>query len=168
MPNFVYKIEMARTRSRAGNANRNRNQPPVIDQIPVVVAAPEPITMARVQAMIQMMLDRQMEETGRLLQQNREEATILIVQPKLVPKQSEEGNYTRPVSQAGTQGERRNGPEKGNGMDGQMYKNFLSAKPPSLLGSPKPVEIMDWISEKEMVFESCDCSNKQKTVFAVR
>ena len=49
-----------------------------------------------------------------------------------------------------------------------MYKNFLGAKPPSLSRSPKPVEIMDWISEMEMVFESCDCSEKQKTVFAVR
>ena len=67
---------MARTRSGNVNANGNRNQPPVIEQIPVVVAAAEPITMAGVQAMIQAMLDRQMEETKRLLQQNREEATI--------------------------------------------------------------------------------------------
>ena len=66
---------MARTRSGNVNANGNRNQPPVIKQIPVVVAAVEPITMAGVQAMIQAMLDRQMEETRRLLQQNREEAT---------------------------------------------------------------------------------------------
>ena len=48
-----------------------------------------------------------------------------------------------------------------------MYKYFLSAKPPSLSGSPKPVEIMDWISEMEIVFESCNCSDKKKTVFAV-
>ena len=67
---------MARTHSGNMNANGNRNQPPVIEQIPVVEAAAEPITMAGVQAMIQTMLDRPMEETRRLLQQNREEATI--------------------------------------------------------------------------------------------
>ena len=67
---------MARTRSGNVNANGNRNQPPVIEQIPVMEATAEPVTMAGVQAMIQAMLDRQMEETRRLLQQNREEATI--------------------------------------------------------------------------------------------
>ena len=124
--------------------------------------------MDGVPEIIQMMLDHQMEETRRLLQQNREEATIPIVQPELVPEQSEEGNYTRPVSQARTQRERRNGPERINNKDGWTYKNFLSAKPPGLSGSLKPVEIMDWISEMEMVFESCNCSDKHKTVFAVR
>ena len=67
---------MVRTRSGVGNAAENRNQPPVIEQVPVVAASPEPITMAGVQAMIQAMLDHQMEETRCLLQQNREEATI--------------------------------------------------------------------------------------------
>ena len=48
---------MARTRSAAGNANGNRNQPPVIQQIPIVIEdVPEPITMAGVQAMIHAML----------------------------------------------------------------------------------------------------------------
>ena len=59
---------MARTHSGAGNANGNRNQPPVLEQVPVAEAAPEPMTMAGVQAMIQMTLDHQMEETRRLLQ----------------------------------------------------------------------------------------------------
>ena len=67
---------MARTHSGNVNANGNQNQPPVIEQIVVVVAAAEPITMAGVQALIQMMLDRQMEETRRLLQQHREELTM--------------------------------------------------------------------------------------------
>ena len=54
---------MARTRSRVGNTNRNRNQPPVIQQIPVVVEdVPEPITMAGVQAMIQTLLAEQREK----------------------------------------------------------------------------------------------------------
>ena len=57
---------MARTRSGAANANGNRDQQPqpqVVEQVPVIGVAPEPMTMAGVQAMMQMMLDRQMEET---------------------------------------------------------------------------------------------------------
>ena len=159
---------MVRTRSGVGNADENRNQPPVIEQIPVVAAAPEPITMAAVQAMIRAMLAEQREEMRQMLHNNRDEPIIPIEEPELIPEQSEEGNNSRMVSQVGTQEERRNDPERRNNKDGRMYKNFLGAKPPSLSGSPKPVEIMDWISEMEMVFESCDCSNKQKTVFAVR
>ena len=55
----------------------------MIEQVPVVAAAPEPMTMAGVQAMMQMMLDRQMEDTRRLLQQHREETTMPIEQPEL-------------------------------------------------------------------------------------
>ena len=48
---------MARTRSGAGNANRNQQpQPQVVEQVPIVGAAPEPITMAGVRTMIQTML----------------------------------------------------------------------------------------------------------------
>ena len=158
---------MVRTRSGNVNANGNRNQPPVVQQIPVVEeVAPDPVTMAGVQAMIRAMLAEQREEMRRML--NRDEPTTPIEQPELIPEQSEEGNYSRQVSQVGTQGEQRDGPEGRNNKDGRMYKNFLGAKPPSLSGSPKPVEIMDWISEMEMVFESCSCNEKQKTVFAVR
>ena len=55
------RSKMVRTRSGVGNADENRNQPLVIEQIPVVAAAPEPMTIARVQLMIQTMLNRQME-----------------------------------------------------------------------------------------------------------
>ena len=103
-----------------------------------------------------------------MLHENRDKTIIPIEQPELIPEQSEEGNNSRPMSQVRTQGERRNDPERGNNKDGHMYKNFLGVKPPSLFGSPMPVEIMDWISEMEMVFESCDYSNKHKTVFVVR
>ena len=68
---------MVRTRSGV-DADENRNQPPVIERVPVVAATPEPMTMVGVQAMIQMMLDRQMEETRRLLQLNREEISMPI------------------------------------------------------------------------------------------
>ena len=88
---------MVRTRSGVGNVNGNRNQPPVIEKIPFVVATPEPITMAGVLVMIQMMLDRQMEETRSLLQQNREEATTQIEQAELNDGQSKGGNYSGTV-----------------------------------------------------------------------
>ncbi|KAL7592061.1 hypothetical protein Lser_V15G34861 [Lactuca serriola] len=74
---------MVRTRSVVGNTDENRNQPPMIERVPVVAAAPEPMTIARVQVMIQMMLDRQMEETRCLVQQNREEPSMPIEQPEL-------------------------------------------------------------------------------------
>ena len=77
---------MAITRSGAANANGNRDQQPqpqVVEQVPVAGAAPEPMTMAGVQAMMQMMLDRQMEETRRLLQQHREETMMPVEQPVL-------------------------------------------------------------------------------------
>ena len=100
---------MARTRSGVGNANGDRNQQPLVaEQIPVVVTAPEPITMVGVQAMIQMMLDRQMEETRRLLQQNREERTVPIEQPELNDGQSEGENYSGTIGQANPPIVRRN------------------------------------------------------------
>ena len=76
---------MERTRSGFLNANGNANpnQWHVIDHAPKVAAAPEPIIVAGVQAMIQLMLDRQMEETRHLLQNNKDEPTIPIEQPEL-------------------------------------------------------------------------------------
>nr|KAJ0213759.1 hypothetical protein LSAT_V11C400190290 [Lactuca sativa] len=56
------RSRVAITRSGAANANGNRDQQPqpqVVEQVPVVGAAPEPMMMAGVQAMMQMMLDRQ-------------------------------------------------------------------------------------------------------------
>ena len=84
---------MVRTRSGVGNADENRNQIPVIEQIHVVAAAPEPMTMARVQVMIQAMLDHQMEETRRLIRQNREELSIQVEEPEVNGGQSEGGNF---------------------------------------------------------------------------
>ena len=142
---------MERTRSGNVNANGGRNQPPVVQQILVVEeVAPEPVTMAGVQAMIQAMLAEQREELRRMLHENRDEPIIHVEPTEPVPEPSEEGNYSRQVSQVGTQGEQRDGPEGRNNKDGWMYKNFLGAKPPSLSGSPKSAEVMDWISEMEM------------------
>ena len=132
----------------------------MIERAPEVAAAPEPITMAGVQEMIQMMLDRQMEETRLLLQHNMDEPTVPIVQHELNEELSDEGNYSRTRSQVEPQVVKRNDPDRRIDKDGCIYKNFMGAKPPSLSGSPKPVEIIYWISEMEMVFESCNCSNK--------
>ena len=160
---------MARTRSGAGNANRNQQpQPQVMEQVRITEAALEPITMAGVQAMIQEMIVEQREEMRQLLLNNRSEPSMPVEQLEFNDRQSDEGNYIRTVSQAEPTIAEWNNPEREINRDERMCKNFLGTKPPSLSGSPKPVEIMDWISEMEMVFESCDCSNKQKTVFAVR
>ena len=139
----------------------------MIERAPRVVVAPEPITMAGVQAMIQMVLDHQMEETRLPLQQNRDEPTVPIVQPELKDRQSEEGNYSRTVSQVEPRVARRNQPNGGNDGCGCKYKDFMASKPPSLSRIPTPVEFMDWIFEMMMMFESCNCSNKQKTALAV-
>ena len=81
---------MARTRSGAGNANGNRNQPPVIQQIPVVVEdVPEPITMAGVQAMIRAMMADQREEMRQMLHGSYDEPTMTVEQPELKDRQSE-------------------------------------------------------------------------------
>lgn len=44
----------------------------------------------------------------------------------------------------------------------------MAFKPPILSKSPTLVEVMDWIVEMKMVFESYDCNNKLETVFMVR
>ena len=119
---------MARTRSGVGNANGNRNQPPMIKQIHVVVAAPEPITMDGVQALIRMILDHLMEETRRLLQQNQEELTVPIEQPELNDGQSKEGNDSRTVGQADPPVIRRNNKDDGVEWNGCKYKDFLTYK----------------------------------------
>ena len=50
--------------------------------------------------MIQTMLDRQMEETRRLLQQNLEELSLRVEDPELNEGHSEGGNFSRSVGQA--------------------------------------------------------------------
>jgi len=159
---------MARTRSGNVNANGNRDQPPAIEQIPVVVAAAEPITMAGVQAMIQAMLDRQMEETRRLLQQNREEATIQIEQPELNEGQTEEGNYSGTVGQVNPPIVRQNNQDDEVERNGCKYKDFLTCKPSTFTGKEDPIGVMDWILEMELAFMTCSCKGKQQTTFAVR
>ena len=47
-----------------------------------------------------MMLDRQIEETRSLVQQNKDETTMSIKTPELNEVQSEEGNYSRIVGLA--------------------------------------------------------------------
>ena len=75
---------MARTRSGAGNANRNQQpQPQVVEQVPIVGAAPEPITMAGVRTMIQTMLAEQREELRQMLLNDRDEPSVPVEQREL-------------------------------------------------------------------------------------
>ncbi|XP_023738586.1 uncharacterized protein LOC111886570 [Lactuca sativa] len=108
-----------------------------------------------------------MEETRRLLQWNRDEPTVPIVQLELNIEQSEEGDFSKTITQVEPRMVRRNQPNGGNNGRVCKYKDFMASKPPSLPGSPTPMEVMDWISEMEMMFEICDCSNKQKTALMV-
>ena len=80
--------------------------------------------------MMKMMLDCQMEDTRHLLQKNRDEPIVPIIKPEMNIEQSEEGNYSRTVSQVKPRVVRRNDTEKEIERDGRMYKNFLGAKPP--------------------------------------
>ncbi|XP_023729218.1 uncharacterized protein LOC111876887 [Lactuca sativa] len=68
---------MVSTRSRFGSGNP-QPEPPVIEHVPEVAAAPRPITMAGVQAMVRIMLDQQMDETMRLLQRSKDELTVPV------------------------------------------------------------------------------------------
>ena len=158
---------MARTRSGNVNANGNQDQSLAIEQIPVVVVTAEPITMAGVQAMIQAMLDRQMEETRHLLQQNREEATIQIEQPKLNEGQTEEGNYSGTVGQVNPPIVRQNNQDEEVERNGCKYKDFLTYKTSTFTRKEDPIGVMDWISEMELAFMTCGCKGKQQTTFVV-
>ena len=93
--------------------------------------------------MIQEMMAEQREEMRQLLLNNRSEPSMPVEQPELNDRRSEEGNYSRTFSQVEPIVAERNNPEREINRDGCMYKSFLSAKPQSLAGSPKPVEIMD-------------------------
>ena len=60
----------------------------------------------------------QKEEMRKILLCNRDEPTMLVVQPKLNEELSEEGNYNRIVSQVGPRVVRRNDPDKRIDRDG--------------------------------------------------
>ena len=102
---------MVRTRSGLGSGNQ-QPEPQVIEHEPEVVATPKPIMMAVVQAMIQIMLDSQMEGIRRLLQHNKDEPTMPVEQPEMNFEQSDEGNYSQTVSQMEPLMVRRNNPER--------------------------------------------------------
>ena len=50
----------------------------MIERAPEEATTPKPIAMAGVQTIKQMKLDHQMEETRRLLQQNKDEPTVRV------------------------------------------------------------------------------------------
>ena len=116
--------------------------------------------MDGVQAIIQMMLDRQMEETRHMLQQNHEEPSMLIEQPELNERHSEGGNFSGTVGQANPRIVRKINKDGGNDGRWCKYKDFMASKPPHLSGSPTLVEVINWISEIETMFKSYECSNR--------
>ena len=107
------------------------------------------------------------QETWALhLQHNRVELATSIDE-SFDEDHSEEENNHRIVDHTDARRIRRNKSERENDSNGCMYKDFMASIPPSLSGEPKPITVMDWISEIEMVLESCGCNNRQKTVFAI-
>lgn len=155
---------MVRKRSELGNSNGNQQRERVMGRASVLALAPEPITIA----MIQAMLDFQMEGTRLLLQGNRDEPTALVMQRELEEERSKEGNYSRTISQAEPRKIRRNNPNKEFERNGCKYKGFMVVKPPSISRSPALLEVIEWISKMEMVFESYDYGNRKKTILEVR
>lgn len=83
-------------------------------------------------------------------------------------RKSEDGNYSRSVSEVEHLVVRRINPDIGIDKDGCKYKDFMGSNPPCLSGSPNPIEIMNWNFKIEMVFEICNYIKKQKTVLTVR
>lgn len=49
---------------------------------------------------------------------------------------------------------------------GCMYKDFMTAKPPSISGNPTPVQVMEWISKIETVFDNYDYNGRKTTILA--
>ena len=81
--------------------------------------------------------------------------------------QYEGENFSGIIGQVEQPVVRRNNQYGGNDGRGCKYKDFMASKPPCLSGSPTPVQVMDWISEMETMFESCECRNRQKTALAI-
>ncbi|KAL7582700.1 hypothetical protein Lser_V15G42899 [Lactuca serriola] len=159
---------MVRTRSGFGNANGNRQlEPRVIKRAPEVLVAPEPISMAGVQAMIRAMMAKQREQMRQMLL-NRDEPTVPIVQPELNEGQSEEGNFNRTVSQTEPPVVRRNNQDEGIKRNGRKYKDSTTCKPSKFIGKEDPIGVMDWISEMELAFITCGCKGKLHITYAVR
>ena len=99
--------------------------------------------MAGVQALMQAKLDWQIEETRRILRENKDEPIAPVVQPNLNEEQSEEGNYSWIVSQVEPRVVRIKQPNGGNNGYVWKYKDFRASKPLSLTGNPTLVEVMD-------------------------
>lgn len=62
----------------------------------------------------------------QLIRENVREPTAPIVQPELNEDQSEEGNYSRAVTQAAPRVIRRNDPAKGVDRSKYKYKDYMN------------------------------------------
>lgn len=104
----------------------------MIERALEVVPAVEPITMARVQAMIWAMLAEKMENI-KLLQQRGREVTTPIVKPVPNEVQLEEGSYSKVVNQIELRRVWRNNNEKEVNRNRCKYEAFMASQPPVLL-----------------------------------
>ena len=79
---------MVRTRSGLGDGNGNQQpEPCVIERTPWEVPVVGAIKMEKVQELMQSMLDWQMEEIRKLLQENKDQPTAPGVQPEINEEQ---------------------------------------------------------------------------------
>ncbi|KAL4568446.1 hypothetical protein LXL04_024059 [Taraxacum kok-saghyz] len=76
-------------------------------------------------------------------------------------QESESADHHGSPNKPKTSEENRNG-------DWCKYKDFQICKPSTFDDISDPVKVMDWIFEMEMAFATCECSEQQKTIFAVR
>jgi len=82
------------------------------------------------------------------------------------PRRGEEGlvNPNRDKGPVVVQG----GNGGGNNGSAFEYGNFLKCKPEPFKGGQDPVVNLRWLKQMEVVFESCDCSEGKKVLFASR
>lgn len=72
-----------------------------------------------------------------------------IVEPELNEGHSEEGYYSRTVSQAKPQIFIGNNMDEGVDRNGCKYKNFMTCKPSCFTRKKEPSGVMDWISKMD-------------------
>ena len=132
-----------------------------------------PMTREEITIMMQTLLAQQREETRLLLEQHvaRGAPRIPGNHGRNHDEEDRENGGDRQSESASRRGlthdQRTHGDEGFDGI-GCKYKDFMTCRPSTYSGVAKPVVVMDWISEMEMAFATCGCSERQKTIFAVR
>lgn len=99
---------------------------------------------------------------------NRKEPTVPIVQPELNEGHSEEGDYSRTMSQVEPQMFRGNNTDEGVDKNGCKYKKFMTCKTSYFRGKEEPIGVIDWISKMDQTFITYSCIGKLQTTYTVR